>query len=124
MKNKTNIKIKDALEKNNSKNKSEKQINVFECPVTKSMNMIGGKWKPIIIYLIMNKINRFGEMQKNIIGISKQMLTKQLRELEKDNLINRKVYAVVPPKVEYSLTLKGKKVLKIIKELEKFGREI
>jgi DNA-binding HxlR family transcriptional regulator len=112
MKKKTNTKSKDIL------------VSQKSCPVTKSMNVIGGKWKPIIIFLLINKINRFGEMQKSVVDISKQMLTKELRELEKDGIINRKVYPVVPPKVEYSLSEKGKKVLPVIKALVKFSESI
>lgn len=103
------------------KKQTKEKLSVFDCPVTKAMKVIGGKWKPIILFLISNEINRFGEMQRSLIGISKQMLTKELRELEKDGIIDRKVYAVVPPKVEYSISAKGKKVLPVIKELEKLG---
>lgn len=93
----------------------------YNCPVTRAMKIIGGKWKAIILFLIVNKINRFGEMQRSIEGISKQMLSSQLRELERDGLINRKVYPIVPPKVEYSLTEKGKKAIPTIKKLAEFG---
>ena len=76
------------------------------CSLVHTMNIIGNKWKPIILYLISHDVNRFGEMLRMIDGISKKMLTKQLRELEADGLINRKVFAEVPPRVEYSLTEK------------------
>ena len=69
------------MEENNIEKKS---IEVFECPVTYTMSMIGGKWKPIILYLISKGANRFGILQRGIDGISKQMLTKQLREMEDD----------------------------------------
>lgn len=77
------------------------------CPVAATMGVIGGKWKPIILYLINHDVNRFGEMHRMIEGISKKMLTAQLRELEHDGIIHRKVYAEVPPRVEYSVTEKG-----------------
>ena len=117
MKNKTNNTLKDRLDK-------REKLSPFDCPVTKAMKIIGGKWKPIILFLISNKINRFGEMQRSLQGISKQMLTKELRELEKDNMLDRKVYAVVPPKVEYSLSEKGKNFLPVIKALVKFSESL
>jgi len=91
------------------------------CPVSATLSKIGGKWKPIILYLISHDVNRFGEMFKMIDGISKKMLTKQLRELEIDNLINRKVYAEVPPRVEYSITDKGRTIRPIIIAMRKWG---
>lgn len=116
MKNKTKQEIKDNLYIKKDSN--------YTCPVTKAVRAIGGRWKPIILFLIYNKINRFGEMQRSLNGISKQMLTKELRELEKDKIIDRKVYAVVPPKVEYFLSKDGKKILPILKELAKFGNNL
>jgi DNA-binding HxlR family transcriptional regulator len=77
------------------------------CPVSIAVEKIGGKWKPIILYLISHQYSRFGEMLKMIDGISKTMLTSQLRELEQDGIIHRKVFAEVPPKVEYTLTELG-----------------
>ncbi len=78
------------------------------CPVATAINKIGGKWKPIILYLLAHGISRFSEMLRMISGISKTMLTAQLRALEKDGLINRHVFAEVPPRVEYTLTDLGK----------------
>lgn len=117
MKKKTNMKI-------GAKKIKENNANVINCPVTRAMGVIGGKWKPIILFLIDNKINRFGEMQKVLKHISKQMLTSQLRELEKDGVIHRKVFPVVPPKVEYSISEKGRLVLPVIKELENLGKKL
>ena len=77
------------------------------CPITNSLKLIGGKWKIAIIYNLIKGPTRFGELKKALTPITQQMLTKQLRELERDQVINRKVYEVVPPKVEYSLTEKG-----------------
>ena len=93
------------------------------CPVAATMTQIGGKWKPIIMYLIAHDVNRFGEMLRMIEGISKRMLTKHLRELEADELINRKVYAQVPPKVEYSITDKGLSIRPIIIAMREWGLE-
>ncbi|MEO0778840.1 MAG: helix-turn-helix domain-containing protein [Bacteroidota bacterium] len=98
-----------------------KSIEVHECPVTFTMSKIGGKWKPIIIFLITKGANRFGVLQRGIVGISKQMLTKQLRELEADGILSRKIYAEIPPRVEYSLTDLGQSLLPIIGSMRDWG---
>ncbi len=72
--------------------------------VSEPLKLIGGKWKIAILHALSMGPIRFGALKRNLSPITQQMLTKQLRELEKDNLINRKVFDVVPPKVEYSLT--------------------
>ena len=72
--------------------------------VSEPLKLIGGKWKIAILHALSMGPIRFGELKRNLSPITQQMLTKQLRELEKDDLINRKVFDVVPPKVEYSLT--------------------
>ena len=92
-------------------------------PVEYTLSMIGGKWKPNILFLIQLGINRFGLLNKGIHGISKQMLTKQLRELENDGLITRKIYAEIPPRVEYFLSKKGESVFPILDALFKWGQE-
>lgn len=95
--------------------------NVQNCPVTATMSVIGGKWKLLILYLIYNDINRFGKMGMVLKDISKQMLTTQLRELENDGIIERKIYPEIPPRVEYSFTDKGKTLLPIIELLKEWG---
>jgi len=85
------------------------------------MEVIGGKWKTVIIYLIANGINRFGQLQRNCEGISKQMLTNQLRELEKDGIISRKIFAEIPPRVEYSVTKKGETLYPVLESLKNWG---
>jgi DNA-binding HxlR family transcriptional regulator len=97
--------------------------NVSNCPVTATMALIGGKWKILILYLITNDINRFGKMNMVLRDISKQMLTTQLRELETDGLIERKIYAEIPPRVEYFLTEKGKSLQPIIALMKSWGDE-
>lgn len=87
------------------------------------LDVIGGKWKPIIIYYIhMNEAVRHSELKKFIPSINERMLTRQLRELEKDMLINRKVYPEVPLKVEYALTECGKNLIPILKQLVEWGK--
>ena len=92
----------------------ENYMKFNSCPVAATMGVIGGKWKPIILYLISHDVNRFGEMFRMIEGISKKMLTAQLRELEADGIINRKVFAEVPPRVEYSISDKGRSLQPLI----------
>ena len=93
------------------------------CPVTYCLQIIGGKWKPVILYLLSNGVNRFGVMRRAIAGISKQMLTKQLRELEADGVVHRAVFAEVPPRVEYSLTEKGESLLPVVAAMEEWGEK-
>lgn len=109
-------------EKNHPEIKN-KSSDISECPVTFTMSKVGGKWKPIILYLITKRANRFGVLQRGITGISKQMLTKQLRELEKDGLLSRNIYAEIPPRVEYSLTELGKSILPVIRSMRKWGEQ-
>jgi DNA-binding HxlR family transcriptional regulator len=94
---------------------------IFTCPVEETLNVIGGKWKPMIIYLISTDVRRFGELSRLINRISKRMLTAQLRELENDRIINRKVYAEVPPRVDYSLTDTGRSLMPVINLMYQWG---
>lgn len=96
---------------------------IQNCPVTATMSLIGGKWKLLILFLISSDINRFGKMSMVLRDISKQMLTTQLRELENDNIIERKIYAEIPPRVEYFLTDRGKSLLPIIDMMRDWGNE-
>ncbi len=91
------------------------------CPVTFCLSVIGGKWKPVILYCIANGVDRFGAMQRAVPGITKQMLTKQLRELEGDGLISRTVFAEVPPRVDYALTDVGRSILPVIEQMASWG---
>ena len=99
------------------------QWNLQNCPVTATMGLIGGKWKILILYLIFNDINRFGKMGMVLKDISKQMLTTQLRELESDGIIERRIYPEIPPRVEYFLTEKGKSLLPIIEMMRDWGND-
>lgn len=91
------------------------------CPVTFTMEIIGGKWKPIILFHIGKRINRFGILREVIPGISKQMLTNQLRELEKDGILERKVFSEIPPRVEYFITSKGETLMPVIGNMKSWG---
>ncbi|WP_432205549.1 winged helix-turn-helix transcriptional regulator (plasmid) [Cetobacterium somerae] len=89
-----------------------------------TLDIMGGKWKPIILYYInLNGIARHSELKRFIPSINERRLTRQLRELEEDCLIKRKVYLVVPPKVEYTLTEQGQKLIPILKELINWGKD-
>ena len=90
-------------------------------PVEFAMDRIGGTWKMPILWRLKNRIFRFSELRKDIPHISDKMLTTQLRELEADGFISRKVYPVVPPKVEYSITEKGMKAIPIIETIRNYG---
>ena len=92
-------------------------------PVSNALSLIGGKWKIAIIYNLRQDPVRFGELKRILSPITQQMLTKQLRELEKDRLIDRKVYEVIPPKVEYSLTNFGQSFMPVLDSLCKWSRE-
>ncbi len=92
-------------------------------PIEYTLSTIGGKWKPNILFLIQLGINRFGLLNKGIHDISKQMLTKQLRELEKDGLIIRKIYAEIPPRVEYFISKKGETIMPVLDAMLKWGQK-
>ena len=103
------------------------KIFVFDensCPVTATMKVLGGKWKPILINAIYHTAPaRFGELKRSVIGITQSMLTQQLRELEDDGIISRKIYAQIPPKVEYTLTEFGLTLSPVIQTMANWGLE-
>jgi DNA-binding HxlR family transcriptional regulator len=91
------------------------------CPVEATLELIGGKWKGIILFYLLDGRLRFSELKRQIGCVTQRMLTKQLRELEASGLVNRIVYAEVPPKVEYELTKEGKSLKPILNSLKKWG---
>jgi len=93
------------------------------CPVTATLQLIGGRWKTIILYSLSNGTKRFGEIAVRIPNISRKVLTEQLKELEEDGLILREQFKEIPPRVEYSLTDLGRSLSPVINELEKWGLE-
>lgn len=100
---------------------AQKKVKII-CPVEYSVDLLGGKWKlPIIHALVKNEVIRFKELERMIAGITPKMLTTQLRNLEADGLVSRKIYATVPPTVEYRLTKVGRSIKPMIEELEKWG---
>ncbi len=95
----------------------------YRCPVTATMQLIGGKWKIIILWAITNNVNRFSLLQRAIPSITKKMLTSELRALETAGLISRKIYPVVPPKVEYSITPLGETLRPVLNAMGEWGQE-
>jgi len=93
-------------------------------PVEFVMDRIGGTWKIPILWRLKDKVMRYGELKKDIPHITHKMLTTRLRELEDEGFISRKVYPVVPPKVEYSVTKRGKRAIIMIDEIRKYGLEL
>lgn len=98
-----------------------KQISIECSSVKETLSVIGGKWKPLIIFMIKNDSLRTGTIHRGIEGITQKMLIQQLRELELDHIVKRKVFPVVPPHVEYSLTEYGKTLLPIMKLMQEWG---
>lgn len=93
-------------------------------PVEFAMDRIGGTWKMPILWRLKDKVMRYGELKKDIPHITDKMLTSQLRELEAEGFIDRKAFAVVPPKVEYSLTRRGKRAIVMIEAIREYGQEL
>ena len=91
------------------------------CPVDATIRLIGGKYKPMILWHLVNKPLRHGEIQRIVPQATPKMLTQQLRELEADNIVNREVFPVVPPKVEYSLTDFGRSLVPILTMMYEWG---
>lgn len=92
------------------------------CPTETALDLIGGKWKGMILFYLCSDTKRFNELMRLIPGITQRMLTKQLRDLESNGIVHREVYPQVPPKVEYSLTNFGETLKPVVYELEKWGK--
>ncbi|MCZ6860094.1 MAG: helix-turn-helix domain-containing protein [Alphaproteobacteria bacterium] len=105
-----------------SKRRHRSELNLANCPVEAALNVIGGKWKSVILFRLSEGTLRFNEMHRLLPNTTQRMLTNQLRELERDGMINRKVYAQVPPKVEYSLTELGWTLEPLLANLWDWGK--
>lgn len=101
--------------------RKQKHIDYENCPIEATLDVIGGKWKGVILSRLIGETRRFNELKRTIPRITQRMLTTQLRELERDKLISRKVYAQVPPRVEYSLTAKGESLRPVLGALLQWG---
>lgn len=97
-------------------------MNYEKCPVTRTLEVMGGKWKPILLFYLAEQPRRSGELARLIPHASTKMLTQQLRELEKDRIVHREVFHEVPPRVEYSLTPLGQSLKPIMDAMCAWGR--
>jgi DNA-binding HxlR family transcriptional regulator len=93
----------------------------IDCPTELAMEILGGKWKLVILEHLRDGVRRFGELQRLLPAITPRMLTRQLRELETDGIVHRHVHPVVPPKVEYSLTDLGRDLEPLLAQLRAWG---
>jgi DNA-binding HxlR family transcriptional regulator len=93
------------------------------CPMERTLDIISGKWKALLVYLVSQGVNRFSTMEKQLPGISRKMLANQLRELESDGLLSREIFAEIPPRVEYSLTDKGQSLLEVLMPVYAWGAQ-
>ena len=106
---------------------AEKEIQKYhsadECPITATIDVIGGKWKPPVIWLLLKGPMRFGELHKTIPTMALKVLSRTLKELEADGIIDRKAYPEIPPRVEYSLSQKGKSLRQIMTLMSEWSLE-
>ncbi|HEY4111054.1 helix-turn-helix domain-containing protein [Puia sp.] len=103
--------------------KAKRYHDATQCPMTATIDVIGGKWKPIIIFILMDGPLRFGEIHRTIPGMALKVLSRQLKELEEDDILIRTAYPEVPPRVEYSLSPKGETLRPAIQLLSAWGTE-
>lgn len=107
--------------KESSTNQANKKAVLDKCPVTFTLEKIGGRWKPLLLYHLTSGKKRYSELKKLVPLISEKMLIQHLRELEQDKLVARKVLPVVPPHVEYDLTKEGKAMGPILMAMAQWG---
>ena len=92
-----------------------------QCPISLTTQLIGGRWKHLILFLISQDVRRFGALQRALPEISKNMLTQERRSLERDGILRRHIFAEIPPRVEYTLTEWGEKTLPILQAMADWG---
>lgn len=101
--------------------KVQSKNEMITCPVEKTLGVIGNKWTMLIIRDLLKRTMRFSELQRSLAGISPRTLSLRMSQLESDGIVNKKIYAVVPPKTEYSLTKKGKSLAAILGQMIEWG---
>jgi DNA-binding HxlR family transcriptional regulator len=94
-----------------------------KCPAELTLAVIGGRWKVLILYQLFQGVKRFSELQRALPGVTQKMLTQQLREMERDGIVQRTVYPQVPPKVEYRLTPRGETLKPVVQAMCKWGMQ-
>jgi DNA-binding HxlR family transcriptional regulator len=92
-----------------------------DCPIKTTLDVIGGKWKPLILFFLKTGTKRFSDLRRSVPDVTQKMLTDRLRELERDEIVHRQVYPQVPPKVEYSLTAYGKTLAPVLEAMAAWG---
>jgi DNA-binding HxlR family transcriptional regulator len=95
----------------------------YDCPVEAAVDVFGGKWKAPILWRLQERTWRFAELRRQLPGITEKMLTQQLRELEADGIVNRRVFPTVPPRVEYSLTEYGRSLKRALRAICDWGKK-
>ena len=100
------------------------ETKVYQCPFEFALDMVSGKWKSLVLYYLSEGTLRYGEIRRKIDGITQKMLTQTLRDLERNGLVSRKVYPVVPPKVEYTITKHGEALIPIFQSLQIWGESV
>jgi DNA-binding HxlR family transcriptional regulator len=101
--------------------KADSKVRAYHCGLEAALDVIGGKWKPLILWHLQTERRRFGELKRLVQGISEKVLIQQLRELESDGIIHRKAYPEIPPRVEYSLTPFGVSLKEALTPLCRWG---
>ena len=96
---------------------------VYNTPMEVTLEVIGGKWKALLVYRLLNGALRFSELKRQVPGITEKMLTQQLRELERDAVLNRRVFAEVPPRVEYCVSEHGRSLQPVLAAMCQWGRQ-
>ncbi len=104
--------------------KKKLQKTEYKCPFELALDLVNGKWKGLVLWYLFDETRRYGEIKKAYPKITQKMLSQTLKDLEKNKLITRKVYAQIPPKVEYSITKEGKELYPIFEMLYKWGEKM
>lgn len=109
------------MRKTNSTNSINEEVMLARCGMSYTLSVIGGRWKPAILFTLLKSRMRYNELRKSIEGVSERMLVAQLRELEADGLVRRIIYPEVPPRVEYELTDMGKDTAPMLRQMSAWG---
>lgn len=109
------------MKKESSTNAMNQELLVRDCGMVYTLSVLGGRWKPAILFRLLHSRHRYNELLKGVAGVSERMLVAQLRELEADGLVRRIVYPEVPPRVEYELTDLGRSVEEVLRGMSEWG---